>query len=187
MSGSRSFAGGSGGVDPHAAKLGLKLVTLPTGAVSDKFTVASGLAAWVLVYAPTATTLTHLGCWVSAAGATSGGDNNMGIYAAAGGAPLRLTGDMTTVLSTGVPAGGHYAEGALTAPLTVTPGAYYLHLLTHFTTPPTIPASTSVSGFNRVTLNGRRTSITVSGQASSPSLTPGTATVNTAEYFFGAR
>jgi hypothetical protein len=168
--------------DAKAARFGLQLVTIETGAVTTDFSVNAGVAVFVLVFCTRSVTLTTLGAWVTAPGVTGSGDNNMAIYSEAG-VRLGITGDMTGAL-----AAGDWAEGTLTSGVPIVVGTrYYLHLLTHFSgTAPKIAAG--ATSFNHIAINTHLPTIFLTGQASSPaSFTPGTANVNTAEYFLGAR
>lgn len=169
-------------LDSKAGRFGLEMVTIESGAVTTDFSVNAGVAVFVLVYCTRSVTLTTLGVWITAAGVTGSGVNNMGIYSEAG-VQLGVTGDMTAAL-----AAGNWAEGTLTSPVPVVAGTrYYLHLLTHFSgTAPKVAAG--ATSFNHVALNTHLPTIFLTGQASSPgSFTPGAASVNTAEYFMGAR
>ena len=171
-----------GPVNSQAARFGLQLLTLDSGACAEQFAASAGLAVWVLVHCVADATLTTLGAWQIVAGLTSAGDNTMGIYDSAG-TRLGLTGDMTTAMeSTG------YVEGTLGSSVAVTAGSrYYLHYLSHFSG--TVPQLAAGGGtFNHVAINNVRPSVYLSAQGTSPtSFTPGAATINNAEYFLGAR
>jgi hypothetical protein len=168
--------------DAKAARFGLQLLTIESGAVTTDFSVNAGVAVFVLVFCTRSVTLTTLGAWVTAPGVTGSGDNNMAIYSEAG-VRLGITGDMTAALSA-----GDWAEGTLTSGVPIVVGTrYYLHLLTHFSgTAPKIAAG--ATSFNHIAINAHLPTIFLTGQASSPaSFSPAGASVNTAEYFLGAR
>jgi hypothetical protein len=165
-----------------AARFGLEMLTIESGAVNGDFTLTAGTAVFVLVYCTRSVTITTLGAWCTVAGVTTSGANNMAIYSEAG-SQLAITGDMTATLgATG------WLEGTLTSSLAITVGTrYYLHILTHFSgTAPKLAGGNTT--FNHVAINTRRPTVFLTAQATSPaSFTPGSATVNTAEYFLGAR
>lgn len=165
-----------------AARFGLEMVTIESGAVNGDFTLTAGVAAFVLVYCTRSVTITTLGAWCTVAGVTTSGANNMAIYSEAG-SQLAITGDMTTALGT-----AGWVEGTLTSSLPITVGTrYYVHILTHFSgTAPKLAGGNTA--FNHVAINTRRPTVFLTAQATSPaSFTPASATVNTAEYFLGAR
>ncbi len=171
---------GGASEDPQAGRFGLKLITLPAGAVYDQYNLSSGLAAYVITRASASATLTHLGIYVGTAGATDGGANEMGIFSVAG-ERLGVTGEMDFTAA-------GWIEGALTAPVAIVAGtSYYLGCVTHYGTPPKIAAGNSTS-FDHLAINGVRPTIYHTGQAAMPaSFTPGSLTVNATEYLMGAR
>lgn len=171
----------SGGEDPQAARFGLKIITTPAGAVNNEFSLASGTAVYVLVRSLTAVTITHVGAWCATAAVTDGGDNLMGVYSVAG-TRLAVTGEMNFTAA-------GWVEGALTSPLALSAAtSYYLACVTHYTTAPKIAATTSPATFDRVAINGVRPTIYHTSQSDLPSsITPGSLTVNSVEYVFGAR
>lgn len=168
----------AGGGDLAAERFGLKFSSIPSYAAVVKGALASGVAVYVLTRVPVACTITHLGVWVAQVAATDGGDNNMGVYTQAG-ARLGVTAEMDlTALG--------YREGELSAPLSLAAGSYYLHLITHYTTAPQVACT--ATGIDRLAVNAVRPSVFHTSQTSSPSsITPGSLTVDSAEYFFGAR
>jgi hypothetical protein len=173
----------NGPVDSQASRYGLKLATISTATCVDHFTVAAGLAVFVLVYCTTDATINTVGAWQTVAGVTANGANNMGLYSEAG-VQLGLTGDMSSLMAT-----TGYIESNLAAPVAITAGSwYYMHYLCHFSGSTPKLASGGGSPFNHVVINGHRPTVYLSTQTTSPaSFTPSSATVNTAEYFMGAR
>jgi hypothetical protein len=146
--------------------------------------MTAGLAVFMLVYCTTDDTLTTLGAWQTAAGVTASGANTMAIYDITGATRLGITGDMSVAM-----ASAGWVEGTLTGSVAITAGSsYYIHYLSHFSgTTPKLAAGGGTL-FDHLPINGKRPTVYLSAQTTSPtSFTPGSATNNTAEYFLGAR
>ncbi len=175
--------GRSGGISgssnsPNTLALGLATQTIDVYLASTHFTAAAGNFLAVLAYLP-AGSISTLGLWLQTAGVTGTGVNAMGLYTSAG-VKVDVTGDMTSALSgaTG------WATGALTGGSQgVAAGAYYVAVLTHFTSNPEIAGAAAVATIPIV--NSRYPSVFLSAQATMPaSFTPSAATRNSGAYYY---
>lgn len=116
--------------------------------------LTSGVPFMSKVWVREPATLSAVGISITSAGSTlTAGQNFMGIYNAAG-TRIAVSADQTAAFGT-----TGYVEAAMTAPVAVTPGAYYLTLLCNGTTPPTL-ARGAVAGSGASTINFKLTTAT---------------------------
>lgn len=179
---SLAAAGGGGTAAPaDAAALGLAAQTVPPAVCGSQFATAAGNLLLVRVYLP-GTSISTLGTLVFSGGVTpNGSENAMALYTEAG-----VLVDKTGSLSVALQASSAWASGALSGGAqTPAAGAYWLGILTNFTTAPHLFAANAVD--NIPAINGKRTSILLGGQAAIPaSITPAALTLNSAAYYMTA-
>lgn len=175
--------GTSGGIivtnSPNNLALGLAAQTIiDPGEVATHFTASAGTFLAVLTYIP-AGQISTLGVWVHTGGATGTGVNHMAIHTSAG-VLVDQTGDMTTALSSSAV----WASAALSGGTqSIAGGAYYVSLLTHFSSNPEIGGAAAVQSIP--VINGRYPSVFLTAQASIPaSFDPTAATRNSGTYYF---
>lgn len=182
MGTSGGSSGGGSSIALSAAALGLKFASMDwmEATTSSGLGLSSGVMFAQLIRPGAAVTVTKLGTWLTAGGATSGGVNAMALYTAAG-VLIDQTADMTALFSGASPS---YIEAALGTPRALTADTnYYVACLTHLTTIPKIAGN--VIGTNAPVFLGNYPALTLSAQASFPaSFTPSAAASNNGAYFF---
>lgn len=176
--------GSSGGISgtsnsPNNLALALAGQTIvEPGEVATHFTASAGTFLSVLTYIP-AGSISTLGVWVHTGGTTGTGVNAMSIHTL-GGVLVDKTGDMTTALSSSAV----WASAALSGGTqNIAAGAYYVSLLTHFSSNPEIGGAAAVQSIP--VINGRYSSVFLTSQAAIPaSFDPTAATRNSGTYYF---
>lgn len=114
---------------------------------SGSSTIATGTPFMSKVWVREPTTLSTVGVSITTAGvALTAGQNFLGIYNAAG-TRIAVSADQTAAW-----AGTGFIEAAMTAPVAVTPGAYFLTILANGTTSPNF-ARGAVAGSGASTIN----------------------------------
>lgn len=114
---------------------------------SGSTVIATGTPFMSKVWVREPTTLSSIGISITTAGVTlTAGQNFVGIYNAAG-TRIAQSADQTAAW-----AGTGYMEAAMTAPVAVVPGAYYLTILANGTTAPSL-ARGAVAGSGASTIN----------------------------------
>lgn len=151
--------------------------TTPPETCSQKFSLANGLLAMVLIRAVSSATITKLGVWIGTAGVTGTGLCALALYTEAG-ALLSQTGDMAAAFASAT-----YSEGTLAASQAVTAGTnYYVAMISTMSTAPLVLAANAAN--NIPVIRNHRGSITLSSQTSFPSsVTPSSLSLNSAAYF----
>jgi hypothetical protein len=181
-------AGNRGGWGVSAAGLGLGLLTIWPGLANNVNALANQDIFFQLVTATVTQTVSVLGTWIERAGVTTGtATNGMALYAEAGGAPIATTGSMATAFeSIG------YAEGSLGGSYGITQGSnYYLAVASSFTgtTPEMVCQANTEATFDSTgnEINGHYLGGYLTGEASFPSLTPSSLTLQANTYVMYAR
>lgn len=177
-----SYGGSS---DPMTARLGLAAQTMQPEMVNNSnLGATSGVVIYELVR-PVASSITRLGLWLGAAGATPTGVSQMGVYSEAG-VQLATTADMTAVL-TSAGNNGKAVEGLINSTFSwSTSLSYYIALLCLLTTQPTIAGQNS--GQQIPAINGHICNANQTGQAALPAtFTPASSGTPGASFYFYAR
>lgn len=155
-------------IDGRAARIGLVAEPFPLEAVNAMLGASSDFLILALVR-PGVATIANLGVWMGSAGVTPSGVNAMALFDESGN-QLGVTGDMSTALSTAGNANTHVEVALVTPYTTANATNYYLGILCHMGTAPTIGLayqSGAIPAFP--TIKGHRPSILVSGQTTMPS------------------
>lgn len=178
-----SYGGSS---DPMTARLGLAAQSMQPEMVNNvNLGATSGVVIYELVR-PVASSITRLGLWLGAAGATATGVSQMGVYSEAG-LQLVTTADMTTAL-TSAGNNGKTVEGLLNggAFSWSTSLNYYIALLCLLTSQPTIAGQNS--GQQIPAINGHIPVANQTSQSALPaSFTPASSGTPGASFYFYAR
>ena len=188
--GSTGKVADAGHVHPEASRftglspagLGIIQMTMPVITTNSSLNAPAGNLLLVLVTMPQTTTISKLGTWITAAGATSNGHTNgMALYTESG-TLLAATSDMTTAFTT-----GGWQSASLTSSQNVTAGTnYYLGVLANLTSVPQLAGT--VTGRSMVAINGHYPSIYFSSTNSFPAtLTPSSGTINNGCYLLFAQ
>jgi hypothetical protein len=128
--------------------------TFDPAANSGSSGLTSGVPFMSKVWVREPVTLSSVGISITTAGSgLTAGQNFIGIYNASG-TRLAVSADQTAAFAT-----TGYVEAAMTAPVAVTPGAYFLTLLANGTTPPSL-ARGAVAGSGASTINFKLTATT---------------------------
>lgn len=176
-------------VDTNAAAVGLVAQTFPVPLATDHFVLNSGVFVVCTVYIPTASSVSTLGVGVRAAASGSTGVNAMAIYQRVSASSATLvgqTGDMTSGLTGSAPA---WVSGAISGGAQLlSPGIYYVGLLTHFSSGPNIATTTdstnSIGGPGIPAINNVRPTIFATSQTSLPaSFDPSSYNLNSVMYY----
>jgi hypothetical protein len=171
--------------DVGALKLGLVAQPFPVELVNHSDLGASSGFMIAMLIRPGKFTISNLGLWLGAAGATGTGVNAMALYPEDGSTQLAVTGDMTTLLTTG--AAGSYVESAVTPYATADATNYYVALLCHCSVNPQIAGFLPTGGLSVPPIKGHRSCVELSGQASLPaSWSPAGAILAPASYWLVA-
>lgn len=134
-------------LDTNMADHGAIAWTFDPASNSGSTGLTSGVPFMSKVWVREPVTLSTVGISITTGGSTlTAGQNFAGIYNAAG-TRIAVSADQTAAF-----AGTGYLAIAMTAPVAVTPGAYYLTLLSNGTTPPTL-ARGAVAGSGASTIN----------------------------------
>lgn len=164
--------------------LGLGLLTAPLTDSAVTYQQTPGDLVLCLCTPSKTRSISTLGIWVTAAGATGSGVNALMLFTEVG-VLIDQTGDMTAAFSsTGM------AEGAMGGSHTVTAGTnYYLAFLTHFSgTSPHFAATGTTQTANFPVANGHYTAIFKGSQGSVPlSFTPSSYTPNSGYFIMYGR
>ena len=164
--------------------LGLGLLTAPLTDSAVTYQVTPGDLVLCLCTPAKTRSISTLGIWVTAAGATGSGTNALMLFSEAG-VLIDQTGDMTAAFSS-----AGMAEGAMGGAHTVTAGTnYFLGFLTHFSgTSPHFAATGTTQTANFPVVNGHYTAIFKGGQLSVPSsFTPSSYTPNSGYFIMYGR
>lgn len=153
--------------DPYTTMLGLVSQPYPLDTTNNDNLGASAGCLILALNRPGAGTITNLGLWLQTAG-TGPGLASIGIFPAAGGARLAVTGDMSAQL-TNAANNDTYQEAALLSPYTAADVDYYFGLFTNLAADAKIGGVYGLSGAVHIpTVKGNKPMLVITGLSSMP-------------------